>query len=173
MRTIFSFKTSLLALLSLLLVAAGSLAQAGDLSDLQGKPQKLQDHLGNNKWTVVMFWTSDCHVCNAEAHEYVAFQEKHKNGNIRMLGITLDGQANIEAARGFAREHKLNFVNLIGEPETVGGLYYEMTGNFFAGTPTFMIISPQSKVLAADAGAIPPSIIEDFISSQAVAVKQP
>ena len=162
-------KTVLFSLLSLLMLTLAPLAQADGLTDFNGNPEKIDNHTGKDKWTVIMFWASDCHVCNAEAHEYVAFQKKHKDGNIRMLGITLDGKANIEAAREFVKEHKLNFTNLVGEPETIGSLYYEMTGNFFVGTPTFMILSPDNKVKAADAGAIPPKIIEDFISEQSVA----
>lgn len=164
-----AIRSGLIPLLTLLLVAISPLSQASGLSDLKGNPQTLEDNVGKGKWTVVMFWASDCHVCNAEAHEYVGLQEKHIDGNIRMLGITMDGQANLEAAKDFVSEHKLNFKNLIGEPETVAGLYYDMTGNYFVGTPTFMIFSPDGKVRAADAGAFPPKIIEDFINEQTIA----
>ncbi len=161
--------TAIQFLLATFMLAVVSLAQAGGLSDLQGNPQKLEDHIGKGKWTVAMFWTSDCHVCNAEAHEYVAFHDKHKDGNIRMLGLTLDGMDNIEAAKEFVAEHKINFTNLIGEPETLASLYYDMTGNFFVGTPTIMVFTPDGKVRAADAGAIPPSLIEEFINKESVA----
>jgi peroxiredoxin len=156
-------------LLAAFMLAVVSLAQAGGLTDLQGNPQKLEDHIGKGKWTVAMFWSSDCHVCNAEAHEYVAFHNKHKNGNIRMLGLTLDGMDNVSAAKEFIAEHNVNFPNLIGEPETLASLYYDMTGNFFVGTPTIMVFAPDGKVRAADAGAIPPSLIEEFISNESVA----
>lgn len=156
-------------LLATLMLAVLSLAQAGGLTDLQGNPQKLEDHIGNGKWTVVMFWSSDCHVCNAEAHEYVAFHDKHKNGDIRMLGLTLDGMDNISAAKEFVAEHEVNFTNLIGEPETVASIYYDMTGNFFVGTPTIMVFAPDGNIRAADVGAIPPSLIEEFISKESVA----
>ena len=172
MRTVLPLKAVLLSIFSLLFMAMSVNIHASGLTDFEGNPKKIEDFTGNGKWTVVMFWASDCHVCNAEAHQYVAFQEKHKNGNIRMLGITLDGMSNKEnfaAAKDFVKEHKLNFTNLIGEPETIGALYYDMTGNFFAGTPTFMIFSPDKIVRAADAGAIPAATIEEFIIEESVA----
>ena len=139
------------------------------LADLDGKPQKFKDFLAKDKWTVVMLWASDCHVCNKEAHEYVAFQEKHKNGNIQMLGLTLDGKANLKEAREFVAEHKLNFPNLIGEPETIAGLYYDLTGDFFYGTPSIIVFDTKGETRGGQAGAIPPSIIEEFIQGETVA----
>jgi len=160
---------SLLSAIGLLLLSLASSASAAGLATMDGKAAKVADYLGDGKWTVVMFWSSDCHVCHLKAPEYVAFQEKHKAGNIRLLGLTLDGKDNKDAAQGFIDEHKLNFPNLIGEPEDVAGFYYDNTGNYFVGTPTFMIYNPDGKVRAADAGAIPVSIIEDFITEQEAA----
>lgn len=156
-----------LLLAFVLLMTGASLAAAAGLANMDGKASTLSDYTGKGKWTVVMIWASDCHVCNAEAHEYVALQARR--ADIQMLGLTLDGEANKPAAQAFIKEHKLNFPSLIGEPETIASLYYEMTGNFFAGTPTFLIFTPQGKLTAADVGAIPVNIIEDFIQSQAVA----
>lgn len=169
MRTVVSMKTALFALLLLIMAPV---AHSEGLTDFQGNPQTIEDQAGKDKWTVIMFWASDCQVCNSEAHTYVAFQKKHQDGNIRMLGISLDGKEKREAAEHFIKEHQLNFPNLIGEPETIGGIYYDMTGSFFVGTPTFIILSPDGKVRAADVGAIPPKIIEDFITEQTQANKK-
>lgn len=161
-----AFVFKLLGIGTLMLLLITSQAQAGALFTLDGQEKKVEDYLGDGKWTVVMFWASDCHVCHVKAKDYVAFQEKHKNARVRVLGLTLDGKANKAAAQAFIAEHKLNFPNLIGEPEAVSGYYYDKTGNYFVGTPTFMIFNPQGKVRAADAGAIPINIIEDFIREQ-------
>ena len=50
--------------------AAGALpsaAPAPTLTDLDGRPGRLEDLLGQDRWTVVMFWASDCGVCGAWA----------------------------------------------------------------------------------------------------------
>jgi peroxiredoxin len=149
------------------LMAVSSLSAAAGLTDMDGKPTSLEDFTGKGKWTVVMVWASDCLVCNTEAHEYVDLQTRRPD--IQMLGLTLDGEANKADALAFIKEHKLNFPNLIGEPETIAGLYYDLTGGFFAGTPTFLVFSPQGTLTAADAGAIPPRLIEEFIENNALA----
>lgn len=153
-------------LILILFFFLSSYASAGPLYDFKGEQKRVEDYLGHGKWTVVMFWASDCHICHKKAPDYVAFQEKHKDGNIRMLGMVIDGKINKADAETFINEYKLNFPNLTGDPEDVAGFYQDNTGSYFVGTPTFMIYSPDGKVRAADAGAIPVSVIEEFIASQ-------
>jgi len=148
----------------LLLFVVTSFASAGPLTDFNGKAASLSDYSGKGKWLVVMFWASDCHICNKEAHQYVDLQKRNEDdGDIQMLGISVDGLANKAAAQAFVDEHKLNFPNLIGSLEDVAGMYYDLTGNQWIGTPTFFIYTPEGKLRIADAGAIPVRLIEDFI----------
>ena len=154
----------LITLMATILLFISTAASAGPLMTLDGKPANISDYTGNGKWLVVMFWASDCHICNKEAHQYVDLQARNKDGNIRVLGITTDGLANKVAAQGFIDEHKLNFPNLIGSLEDIAGMYYDLTGNQWVGTPTFFIYNAEGKLRVADAGAIPANIIEDFIT---------
>jgi len=156
-------------LAGLFLLLGSNLVSAGPLTDMDGNPASISDYSGNGKWLVVMFWAADCHICNKEAHQYVDMQARHKDGNINVLGITTDGLANKTAAANFISEHKLNFPNLIGSLEDIAGMYYELTGNHWIGTPTFFIYNPAGKLRVADAGAIPAQIIEDFIAENSVA----
>lgn len=152
-----------------LLLFVSAIAQAGILTDFSGKPRDISDYTGNGKWLVVMFWASDCHICGKEAPEYVAFHSKNKDDNAHVLGITIDGLSNKAAAQGFVDEHSLNFPNLIGTAEDIAGMYYELTGEFWIGTPTFFIYDPSGKLRAAQAGAVPAEILEDFIAKNSVA----
>lgn len=154
---------------AVLLLMGSAVVQAAPLTDFTGKPARITDYTGNGKWLVVMFWASDCHICNKEAHQYVDMQERYKDGNIAVLGISTDGLANKDAAQRFVEEHKLNFPNLIGSLEDIAGMYYELTGNFWIGTPSFFIYNPEGKLRVADAGAIPAKLIEDFIAENSVA----
>jgi len=156
-------------LTGILLLIGSSFANASPLTDLDGKPASISDYSGKGKWLVVMFWASDCHICNKEAHQYVDMQTRHKDGNISVLGITTDGLANKADAKSFINEHKLNFPNLIGTLEDIAGMYYDLTGNQWIGTPTFFIYNPEGKLRIADAGAIPAKLIEDFIAENSVA----
>ncbi|MCK4744061.1 MAG: TlpA family protein disulfide reductase [Sulfuriflexus sp.] len=147
----------------LLLLLSASLANAGPLTDLDGTAASINDYTGKDKWLVVMFWASDCHICNKEAHQYVDMHARHKDGNINVLGVTTDGMENKAAAQVFITENKLNFPNLIGSLEDIAGMYYDLTGNQWVGTPTFFIYNPEGKLRIADAGAIPAKLIEEFI----------
>ncbi|NNG14166.1 MAG: TlpA family protein disulfide reductase [Gammaproteobacteria bacterium] len=159
-------------LLASLLLFTGAVAQASILTDFSGSPRNINDYTGNGKWLVVMFWASDCHICGIEAPEYIAFHNKNKDGNAHVLGITTDGLANKEAAQGFVDEHKLNFPNLIGTGEDIAGMYYELTGEFWVGTPTFFVYDPSGKLRAAQAGAVPAEILESFIAENSVAAAE-
>ena len=140
-------------------------AQAGGLTDMTGKARSLDDYVGNGKWTVVMIWASDCHICNKEAYQYVDFHTFHKDKDAQVLGISMDGADGAADAEKFIERHSVNFPNLIGEPQEVARLFTGASGQQLQGTPTFMVFDPQGKLRAADAGAIPAEVISEFIAS--------
>lgn len=150
--------------LALILFHAPAQAAEDTFYTLDGKPVKIESYLAKNKWTVVMIWASDCQVCNKEAPAYVNFHEKHKHKDAILLGLSMDGLKNIQYAKAFIRDHRVSFQNLIADPETVAGFYNEQTGDTWYGTPTFLIYSPQGKLKAAQSGAVPPAVIEDYIN---------
>lgn len=131
--------------------------------DMDGNNRVLSDYTGKGKWTVVMLWVSDCHVCNQEASEYDAFHDKHKEVDARMLGISMDGIEGRKDAMAFIKRNDVGFPNLIGDPQTVASLYIGLTGGDWVGTPTFLVFSPSGELKAAQPGAVPVSLIEEFI----------
>lgn len=138
----------------------------GILQDFDGNIHTLDEYTGQGKWTVVMIWASDCHVCNQEAKSYDAFHKAHKNKDATILGLTLDGAAKKMEAEKFIKRHSVSFPNLIGEPNTVMQLYTELTGQRWVGTPSFLIYSPKGELRAAQVGAVPVSLIESFIAKE-------
>ena len=141
------------------------------LTDFEGKPGSIENYAGKGKWLVVMLWASDCHVCNQEVHQYVAFQKKHADKDAVMLGISLDGNEKKNDARDFLKRHKVNFPSLIGEPEVVADTYQNLTGAQWVGTPTFMVYTPTGELIGAQVGAIPPETIEAFIARESQTAK--
>jgi len=140
------------------------------LKDFDGKPQKLNDYTGKGKWLVVMMWAHDCHACNAEAHQYVTFHEKHKNLDAQVLGISLDGSGKEKQAKAFLDRHKINFNSLIGEANVVANMYEDLTGADWFGTPTFLIYNPKGELKAQQVGAVPTDLIEAFIKKESQVV---
>lgn len=138
----------------------------GNLQSLEGKPEKLADYTGKGQWTVVLLWASDCHVCNAEAEQYIQFHESHKNTDAKVLGLSVDGQGKLAEAKDFMKRHSVTYPSLIGEPGDVASLYEELTGGHWVGTPTFLIYDRKGALKAAQPGAVPADIIEGFIKEQ-------
>lgn len=148
-------------------------AQAGNLQDLQGNSHTLDEYTGQGHWLVVMYWASDCHVCNTEVEQYIQFHEEHKDKKVRVLGISLDGQQRLAQAKEFMKRHHVTFPTLIGEPAQVAGLYQQSTGNRWIGTPTIVVYTPKGELVAAQAGAVPTNLIEDFIQDYQAQAGQP
>jgi len=155
--------------LFVILLLIPSLAHSKDeLRDFNGVANSLDNLTGKGKWSIVMFWAHDCHVCNEEAHEYVAFHEKHAAKDAEVIGISLDGTKYSKQARSFVKRHQLNFTNLIGEPHDVAGIFEDLTGEDWVGTPTFLVYNPKGEILAQQVGAVPVNLIEAFMAKQSL-----
>jgi peroxiredoxin len=152
-------------LMMVLMTGGWTTAAAPGLQDLDGKPRQLENYTGKGKWLVVMIWASDCLICNKEAHQYEKFHQQHRNKDATVLGISVDGPANIKDARKFVADHKLTFPNLIGELEVVGVMVQDLTGQEWVGTPTILVYDPTGMLKVADAGAVPVQLIEQFINT--------
>jgi len=157
------------AMVGFLLVASSWAA----LKDFNGKPHQLADFTGKGKWTIVMFWASDCRVCNAEIGQYIRFHQEHKDKDASILGVSLDGQSHLDAAQDFIKRHAVPFPNLVGEPEEIAELYQHLTSNAWVGTPSFLVYNPKGQLLAAQAGAVPPELIEKFIKDNSKTASNP
>jgi len=153
---------------ALLLAVAISASEVNNqkLYDFNGSPASLDHYTGKGKWLVVVFWASDCKVCNEEAGSYARFHNKNKTRNAVMLGVSMDGESKKAAAIEFIKRHGIDFPNLIGEPGDVSALYTRLTYEIWLGTPMFLIYSPAGKLVASQVGAIPVSRIEEFIKSR-------
>lgn len=147
-----------------LLFFAGSSFALQFLKDFDGNIHSLDEYTGKGKWTIVMMWAHDCHVCNQEAGSYVEFHKKHKDKDAIMLGVSMDGDALKQEAKGFIQRHKLNFENFYGEPGAIAASFQQLTGVEWFGTPTFLVFSPKGELMAQQVGAVPTNIIEDFIA---------
>ena len=154
----------------LVLIITGSIfvspVSAEYFKTFDGKVKTLQDYVGKGKWTIVMMWAHDCHVCNKEAHQYVAFHDKHKNKDAIVLGISMDGFEAQDKAEKFIKQHKLNFENIIGKPQVIANMYEELTGADWFGTPTFLFFAPNGELKAQQVGAVPTPLIEQFMAKQ-------
>ncbi|MEE8379041.1 MAG: redoxin domain-containing protein [Gammaproteobacteria bacterium] len=165
------FKNHILRVFVLFSLLASALAIAvtnQGFMDFDGKVRQLDEYTQNNKWTVVMFWASDCHVCNAESQQYVDFYQRHQAENIQVVGVSMDGYAGKAAAEGFVERNGITFPNLIIDSQSGADYYTDNTGEAWIGTPSFMIYKPTGELAAAQVGAVPPALIEAYISKNSL-----
>lgn len=125
----------------------------------------IDKHSGQGKWLIVMIWASDCEICKREVGSYQLFHDRHKQVDAKVLGITLDGSAGQDDALDFVAQYKLGFDNLIGEPEVITAYFQILTGSPWVGTPTFLVFGPDGELMAKQAGAVSPDLIEQFIAA--------
>lgn len=138
-----------------------------ELKDLAGKASNVNQYIGHGKWTVVVAWAHDCHVCNQEIHHMVFLHDEHKKKDATVLGISVDGYAKRRQAAAFIERHGLDFPNLITEPEQA--IMRRFGAGSFVGTPTYYVYDPKGKLVAKNVGAVTQEDIEAFIAPNPVA----
>ena len=134
---------------------------------LKGESQTVESHTGKGKWVVVKIWAADCHVCNTEAETYAQFHETQGEDGIRMLGLSIDGD--MRKAEAYVERHDLPFPNLLGDPQSVSKFYLDLTKSPLLGTPTILVFDPKGEMVAAQAGPVPPDVIERFVAQRSEA----
>lgn len=147
-------------------MAPSSAATTAVFSDFDGRPVSFTDVLPADQWLVVMIWSYSCPVCANEMQGQADLHERHRDGRLKVLGISLDGADGALEAWAFIEERDVNFPNLLGEPEDVVRFFSDQSGRSFRGTPTFLIYAPGGALKATQAGAVPPEAIEAFIYDQ-------
>ena len=133
------------------------------LQDLKGNPSTIEQHTNKGKWLLVMYWESNCHICNQEAAEYEAFHKRHTDKDATVLGISLDGLAGKAKAESFIDRHHISFPNLIGEADDIALQFVSKAGGASFGTPSFLLYDPKGKLRAAELGAVPVKALEAYI----------
>ena len=161
-----SKSVSFVAVLLVLLAASTASASSPLFQNLDSDAfETIDNHSEQGKWLIVMIWAHDCEICEREVDDYQQFHSRHMMEDARVLGITIDGSSKKKAALGFVNRHQLEFVNLLGEPETVTAYYQLITGSRWIGTPSFLIFAPGGELKAAQAGGVPVEVVENFIAS--------
>lgn len=133
------------------------------LPALDGTPRNVNEFIGKGKWVTVAFWAHDCPICKSEIHKLNAFHVKHKNKDAIVLGVSVDGAAYLQQAREFARDHRLQFTNLITEPDA--DAFKQFGGGTFIGTPTHYFYDPSGRIVGRKIGPISGADIEAFIDA--------
>ncbi|GMR20127.1 MAG: hypothetical protein BMS9Abin36_0722 [Gammaproteobacteria bacterium] len=160
-------KTGILILAILLSWPAWAGAPDIMLKGFDGQDRNVNEIIGKGKWVVAVVWAHDCHICNAEINEMVKLHRDHKDKDLVVLGISVDGYGKRKLAKGFVDKHNLNFTNLIAEPDQA--VMMKFGAGPFVGTPTYYVYSPEGEIMAKNVGPVSQEDIESFLNDQAAA----
>lgn len=134
------------------------------LSDFEGRVHNIAAHLGKGQWVVVVAWAHDCHVCEAEMGEMAQFHRDNAKKDARVVGVSIDGFEQREAARQFVERHRLPFPNFLVEPDQE--IMMRFGGGPFYGTPTHYLYDPAGRLVATSTGSVTAQEIRRYIDGR-------
>lgn len=120
--------------------------------------------IGKGKWTLVMIWATNCHICREQKPKISAFHDAHKDVDARVFGISLDGAGKLAKVKQYMAEYQVTFPTFIGDMMRVMKDYEKLTTEPFGGTPTYLLFSPGGLLKGNNPGPITVSALERFIA---------
>jgi len=163
----FANTLKLFFLVTAILLLSGSNIYASNWTEvrtLEGKFTTLSQHFEQDKWTLVMLWTTDCGICQREYPVMSEFHDKHKDVDAKVIGVSLDGYSKLDTITEHIDEMSMTFDNLIGEITVVAFNYESATEEALRGTPTFLMFNPEGQLVGHNPGPVKPEALEKFIS---------
>jgi len=151
-------------LLAVSLACASATVSAMEIQSVDtGEDLNLDDLTGNGKWTLVMLWATNCHICHLQKPEMSAFHDKHKDTDAEVIGIALDGHEGLNKVKAYIEENKPSFPSYIANSAIIASYYFGMTEDNLRGTPTYLLFSPEGELLGNNPGRLSVDAIESFI----------
>ncbi len=125
------------------------------LSDLDGKPVRLEDYRG--KVVFINFWATWCPPCKQEMPDIQRIHEKYGD-KVKVLAVNATAQDNEEAVRRFVEQFKLTFDVPLDKTDDVTSAYQV---RFF---PTSFFIDKDGVIREKREGAMNYALMEAGVS---------
>ena len=138
------------------------------LVDMAGIATNLESHTGDGKWLVVMLWSVTCSICASEVPVYSDFHEEHKDRDIKILGVALDGSEQRDVIEDTVIRWDMRFPTLIADLSLFSFYYEFQTGERLMGTPTYMVYTPEGRLVANNPGPMRTSALVTYITKRQV-----
>jgi len=145
-------------------VLAANPLHAFQLQSMDAARVNLNDHLGDGRWKLVMFWSTDCIPCEQQKPMIEAFNQAHQNTDASVVGIALDGIDNISAIENLVERHQPSYPNLVVFTDVFHRQYLELTGKQFRATPTYLLFDPDGELAGVRTGSIERDMLESILA---------
>jgi thiol-disulfide isomerase/thioredoxin len=146
---------------SLVAVAAGPA-----LVNLEGAEDAVSKHIGKGQWTLVIVWSTACHICQHETPTISAYHQNNKGGRIKVMGVAINGYQRKDAITAFREEYSMQFPTLVADPAQYLRMYKTETGKGFRGTPTFLPYDREGNLTGLNLGALDVAALDKFLDAK-------
>jgi len=116
--------------------------------DLNQIPQQITPQKG--EWLLIQAWTLDCAVCERQKPELSELNASYNN--FRVVNLSLDGLGNLGAIQSRVSQKQYTMRNYVAELDSFRSIMSECFGKTYLGTPTYILYSPNSEVMAVRTG---------------------
>ena len=152
-------------MLVLALFNAGS-AQAFQLQSLDERRVDLLDYVVEGRWTVVMFWATDCIPCEQQKPALEEFHQKYSPDTTSVVGVAIDGFDMIDEIRKINAHHQPSYPNLVAFNDVYQRQYEELVGKPFRITPTYLIFDKAGQLHGNVYGNLDLDDLAGYIAAQ-------
>lgn len=125
---------------------AGNAVQAFQLQALDEQRVNLMDYVGDGRWTLVMFWATDCIPCEEQKPALEAFHQQHSPALASVVGVAIDGMENRVEIDKLNALHDPSYQNLVVFSDVFHRQYEELVGKPFRTTPTFLVFDADGQL---------------------------
>lgn len=140
------------------------LVHAFQLQSMDDSRVELNDYVGGGRWTLVMFWSTDCIPCEQQKPMIEAFHQDHEAVDARVVGIALDGmEARLEIQK-LVERHNPSYPNLVVLTDVFHRQFKELTGKDFRATPTYLLFDPSGNLAGTRTGMIERATLEAVVA---------
>ncbi|MFK8075643.1 MAG: TlpA family protein disulfide reductase [Granulosicoccus sp.] len=152
-----------LPLALILLLSIGGVS-AFQLQALDKTRVNLLDYVGDGRWTLVMFWSTDCIPCEEQKPMIEDFHQTYSASNAKVIGIALDGMENYSGIKKLIDFHQPTYPNLVVYTDVFHRQYQELTQKQFRATPTYLLFSPTGQLSGTRVGKIERAMLDSIVS---------
>lgn len=139
----------------------GKVAPDFALKDSTGTTVKLSDFRG--KVVLLNFWATWCEPCKVEIPWFISFQQKYKNRDFAVLGVSMDDDG-WDSVKPYLAQSKINYQVVVGNDD-ISKLFGELDA-----LPTTFVIDRDGHIASSHIGLVSKMTYEEEIAK---ALKQP
>jgi len=133
------------------------------LRDLDGWWTTINEHIGKGRWSLVVIWASNCHVCASEMPRFGAYYSSAPDPKFSILGVALDGYARKKTIVETMARWNMGFPSLVADMPALQWSGRKLCTSSHYGTPIFALFGPSGQLRKLDVGPVWISELENFI----------